>query len=89
MRRDREFSREEFDRRQVARLLGVEVSLTRLEDLIIAKLEWSQLGDSELQRKDIAGLLGASVPLDVGYIERWVEELGLTDAWSRVRPSSS
>lgn len=85
IRKDRLFSREEFEHRQPARLLGVDVALTSLEDLIIAKLEWSQLGDSELQRQDIVGLLNAGVPLDTAYVEKWVDELGLQDAWSALK----
>ena len=57
VRKDRSFSETEFARRQPTTLLGVEVALTSLEDLIIAKLEWSEMGDSELQRRDIADLI--------------------------------
>lgn len=53
------------------------------EDTIIAKLEWSKLsGDSERQRRDIAGMLAiVGDDLDHGYIERWLKELDLTDEW--------
>ena len=88
IRKDRHFSREEFEHRQPASLLGVDVALTRLEDLIIAKLEWSQLGDSELQRRDIIALLNAGESLDTSYIDTWVDELGLHDAWSEVKARS-
>jgi hypothetical protein len=82
VRRNRPFSLEEFGRRRSARLLGVEVALTSLEDLVIAKLEWSTLGDSELQRRDLATLIDASgATLDRTYVEHWVDELGLETAW--------
>lgn len=41
-RRARPFSKAEFERRQQHDLFGVEVALATLEDLIIAKLEWSE-----------------------------------------------
>jgi hypothetical protein len=85
MRRAREFSRTEFDRRHSTVLFGVEVGLTTAEDLIIAKLEWSEMGDSELQRRDIVQLLEAGgSSLDQDYVMKWIAELGLEDAWSKL-----
>jgi len=85
IRKDRSFSLEEFSRRSSATVLGVEVSLTRIEDLILAKLEWSRLGESELQRRDVVQLLEAPwASLDRSYLERWVEELGLRAEWTEV-----
>jgi hypothetical protein len=87
VRKARSFSESEFGRRQQRQLLGIEVSLTTLEDLIIAKLEWSELGDSELQRRDIRELLEiAGDSIDRQYLEGWVETLGLRQAWDRVSP---
>jgi len=89
IRRSREFSTVEFQRRQPAVVLGIEVPIVTLEDLIIAKLEWSELGNSETQRRDILGLMeDAGTSLDRGYIERWVEELGLQSAWQRIGSST-
>lgn len=86
IRKQRPFSRSEFGRRVKAPLLGVELWLASLEDLLIAKLEWSELGDSALQRSDVAQLLErAGDRLDTAYVERWVEELGLEDAWRSIR----
>jgi len=86
VRRDRPFSRTEFGRREMASLLGVEVSLASLEDVLIAKLEWSGLGDSELQRRDVVQLLERSGDrLDMGYLERWIRELGLEAEWQAIR----
>lgn len=66
-------------------LLGVEIGLTTLEDLIIAKLEWSELGDSELQRRDVRELLEiAGDQIDQTYFERWIGALNLQHAWDRV-----
>ena len=86
IRKGREFSRTEFGRRQSTELFGVELALATIEDLIIAKLEWSELGDSELQRRDIAQLLEASgESLDLDYVQKWIAELGLESAWDRVQ----
>jgi hypothetical protein len=86
IRKDRSFSRTEFARRKSAELVGVEVSLATLEDVLLAKLEWIKLGDSELQRRDVAQLLGrAGEALDLEYVERWVAELDLETEWSQAR----
>jgi hypothetical protein len=82
IRKDRAFSRTEFERRQTTSLLGVDVSLASLEDVLLAKLEWSKLGDSELQRRDVVQLLErAGSRLDVPYVERWVTALDLSQEW--------
>lgn len=85
VRKERAFSKGEFERRQRSQLFGVELALATVEDLIIAKLEWSELGDSELQRRDILQLLDATgSSLDMAYLERWIMSLGLEGAWAKV-----
>lgn len=91
VRRDRPFSVMEFERRQPANLLGVEIYVATAEDLIVAKLEWIKRGDSDLQRRDVVQLLEARWhTLDREHVERWVERLGLETEWEdalgRVRP---
>lgn len=82
VRKDRAYSREEFRRRERISLLGVELAVASLEDVLIAKLEWSRLGDSALQRRDVAQLLERTWRrLDQAYVERWVTELGLESEW--------
>jgi hypothetical protein len=82
IRKDRPYSRTEFDRRERVSLLDLEVSIASLEDILIAKLEWSRLGDSALQRRDVQQLLErAWERLDRDYVEKWVEELGLRSEW--------
>lgn len=84
-RRERPFSVTEFSRRRTANVLGVQVALTSPEDLVIAKLEWSVLGDSELQRSDLAQLLeSAGRTLDRDYVEHWIAELQLEPHWRAI-----
>lgn len=54
------------------------MSIARLEDILIAKLAWSRLGDSALQRRDVLQLLKRTWErLDPAYVEKWVGDLGL------------
>lgn len=85
VKRDREFSRTEFDRRQRVELGGVQVHLATPEDTILAKLEWAALGESERQIRDVEAmvrLLGDR--LDTEYLRTWADELGIVDALERV-----
>jgi len=86
VRKERPFSREEFKRRQRISLLGVELSVASLEDVVIAKLEWSRLGDSALQRRDVLQLLERTWPrLDRAYLQKWIAELALESEWHEIR----
>ncbi|MBW2463637.1 MAG: hypothetical protein JRH11_18440 [Deltaproteobacteria bacterium] len=53
------------------------------EDVILSKLEWARLsGGSERQMRDVAGVIeAAGGDLDRGYIEHWVDELGVREGW--------
>jgi len=82
IRKDRAYSRAEFDRREQISLLDLEVSIASLEDILIAKLEWGRLGDSSLQRRDVLQLLERTWErLDRDYVEKWVVELDLGSEW--------
>lgn len=84
-RRERPFSRTEFDRRRDTVVLGMEAALVSPEDLVVAKLEWARAADSELQLRDVLAVVEVQgVELDYAYIERWVRELGLEAGWRRV-----
>jgi hypothetical protein len=86
IRKDRTFSVQEFSRRRSGDVAGVSVHLTTPEDLILAKLEWAKLGDSALQRRDVAQLVRFRWDsLDHMYIDQWVIELGLKDDWEAIR----
>ena len=82
LRKSRPFSLTEFDRRIVADLDGVGVPVASAEDVILAKLEWAKLGESERQIDDVAGILRVRADdLDKEYIERWVRDLALEHEW--------
>lgn len=84
-RKQRPFSRSEFDRRMPARILGVDVFVATPEDTVLAKLEWAKLGESERQLRDVRGILEVKgETLDRAYIERWLDELGVRQSWERV-----
>jgi hypothetical protein len=86
LRKERPFSRSEFDRRMPALILGVAVHVPTAEDTILAKLEWAQLGESERQLRDVVGVIElCGESLDRAYIERWARELGVETSWQWAR----
>jgi hypothetical protein len=86
MRKSRGFSQEEFRRRQQVTLHGIPLSVASVEDVILSKLEWSKLAQSPRQIEDVAGILGMQWnALDQSYLERWILELGLQEAWQEAK----
>jgi hypothetical protein len=86
IRKQRQFSREEFARRRPAQLQGTAIDVVTAEDLIIAKLEWAKNGGSRRQLEDVASILRIrGTALDFAHVERWVEALGLGDQWHEAR----
>jgi hypothetical protein len=82
LRKNREFSREEFSRRKEVNLEGVPLFVASAEDVVLSKLEWSKLAQSQRQVEDAAGILKMRADsLDRSYLDKWVRELGLTKEW--------
>jgi hypothetical protein len=86
VRRAREFSRVEFERRLTVPMLGRMTPIATAEDTILAKLEWAKSGESERQLRDAAGIVAVvGDGLDMSYIDHWIVELGLEDVWRRCK----
>lgn len=83
--KDRDFSRLEFSRRRVHTVAGQRVYLATAEDILLAKLEWHKMGESDRQLEDAVGIVRRqAVSLDREYVERWASELGLQEQWRKV-----
>ncbi len=77
MRKDLPYRREEFRRRRQVTIDGQHMWLVSPEDLILSKLDWAKDSRSELQLRDVRGLLRAVPGLDEAYLERGADELGI------------
>ncbi|MBI2169284.1 MAG: nucleotidyltransferase family protein [Actinobacteria bacterium] len=85
IRRDRAFSRTEFDRRRRAEIAGIPVFIATPEDTILTKLEWARLSQSERQLRDVQSVARAiGESLDREYLSRWASELGVEDQLDQV-----
>lgn len=80
IRKDRPFSRVEFDRRLPATVGGVAVCIVTPEDSILSKLEWGGPSGSERQMRDVRSLLTVQGDaLDRQYLCHWARELGVDE----------
>lgn len=80
------FSQEEFRRRKKVPVWETSLYMATPEDIVVSKLEWEKLGKSSCQIEDVAGVLKVQQDkLDLPYIEKWVQELGLASQWAHAR----
>lgn len=76
VRKDTDFHLTEFERRRTSEAYGFPVWIVSVEDLIISKLFWIQVLQSDTQMRDIQNLLEDN-EVDLPYIHHWIKKLGL------------
>ena len=76
VRKDSPYRIQEFERRQRVNIGDFQLWIVSKEDLILSKLVWASLSNSELQLNDVRNLLLTGV--DEDYLQRWVGELSVT-----------
>jgi hypothetical protein len=85
LRKTRAFSRQEFERKGIAEIAGIDVWVTSPEDIILSKLEWSKDNQSERQLMDALGVAVVQWNhLDVDYLRKWAKELRVEDSLERL-----
>ena len=86
IRKSRAFSQEEFGRRELVSTQGLALFAASAEDVVIAKLEWSKLAQSQRQIEDVAAILKLRWELlNRPYLERWISELNLNQEWQNAK----
>lgn len=80
-RKARPFSVEEFRRRREVELHGVRLFIATAEDVIVSKLEWAKLSQSQRQLEDVAAVLRSWQDLDRLYLKKWIDGLQLGAEW--------
>lgn len=80
IRKNRAFSFSEFKRKELDDLLGRQYWFATPEDTILAKLEWSKIGESERQFNDAVNIaIVQKGNLDFDYLHYWAADLKLGD----------
>ncbi len=80
-----EYRKVEFERRQSIFFEGMKLYITSPEDLVISKLFWAKDSLSEMQLKDVKNILNTVPALDMIYIKKWISKLGLDDIYKKVK----
>lgn len=85
IRKDRPFSREEFQRRRKANIMGLAVWVVSPEDIILSKLEWAKNSESNQQFQDALGVATVQYDrLDRDYLHKWAKELQVESSLERL-----
>ena len=81
------FDQSRFSRRQKEELMGFNMQVSSPEDIILVKLKWAKLsGGSEKQFTDALRIYEVQAEkLDMGYLEKWIKELGLDPLWKNLK----
>jgi len=75
IRKNTEYRRAEFERREKISISDFTTFIVSKEDLIISKLSWARDSHSDVQLGDVRNLLATGY--DADYLQRWTCELGL------------
>jgi hypothetical protein len=84
VRKKDEYRVKEFSRRQTIDVEGTPVTVVAPEDLILSKLVWAKLSQSELQCRDVRQMMLTAKNLDTAYLEKWSLKLGVDDLLHKV-----
>ena len=75
-----------FSRRSIVDIAGVHLYTASPEDILITKLWWAKLGESERQINDVVGIIKVQgESLDLQYVNRWVAALEIQEQWAVAR----
>jgi hypothetical protein len=77
-RKDSPHQLSEFNRRIRAKLMGIDLWILSPEDVILSKLDWAKESGSDLQFRDVFGVVKSQWNnLDWDYLSHWAKELGV------------
>ena len=80
------YAREAFQRRKEVTFQGNQMFVSSVEDVVVSKLEWAKMGESARQIEDVAAVLGKQrKSIDFNYVEKWIDQLGLSEQWHAAR----
>jgi hypothetical protein len=84
---DEPFDQSRFGRRYIEEFEGQRLHVSSPEDTILMKLRWAELsGGSEKQFGDARSVFELQQnSLDLPYLERWANSLGVTTLWERLK----
>jgi hypothetical protein len=85
VRQDSDYEIEKFERRRQVEVDGQAIWMIAPEDLILSKLVWAKDSRSEMQLRDIRGIMALQTDLDWRYIEQWARRLTVGRLLAEIR----
>lgn len=83
--KDDDYSQEQFARRRQVSVMGRLVWMLTPEDIILAKLLWHKISESDVQMRDVVGVWKTqSATLDLNYLRHWAARLSIADLLAKV-----
>lgn len=77
VRKDTEYRKVEFQRREKVSISGFSTYIVSKEDLILSKLVWAKDSRSTVQLDDVRNLVSTGYEAD--YVKGWAEKLSITE----------
>ena len=75
-RQDTPYQLSKFNRRRRVKLMGIDLWVLSPEDVILSKLDWAKDSGSDLQFRDVFGVIKVQWDkLDWDYLRHWAKEL--------------
>ena len=75
-RQDNPYQLSKFNRRRRVKLMGIDLWVLSPEDVILSKLDWAKDSGSDLQFRDVFGVIKVQWDkLDWDYLRHWAKEL--------------
>ena len=84
VRKDSDYRRKEFSRRQKISVDNRPIYVVSPEDLILSKLAWAKDSESPVQLSDVRNLLKSVRGLNRRYLARWAKQLGVKSLYRKV-----
>jgi hypothetical protein len=77
-RKDNPYQLSKFNRKKRVKLMGIDLWILSPEDVILSKLDWAKDSGSDLQFRDVFGVIKVQWDkLDWDYLQHWAKELGV------------
>jgi hypothetical protein len=84
-RQDTPYQLSKFNRRRQVRLMGIDLWILSPEDVILSKLDWAKDSGSDLQFRDVFGVIKVQWDeLDWDYLRHWAKELDVEENLEKV-----
>jgi hypothetical protein len=90
IRKNTRYEQMKFQRRVQVVYLNIPINVATPEDIILSKLLWAKVSDSERQVRDAFGVVAVQgEKLDKEYLRKWAKELGVEEVLEKIFKEAS